>query len=77
LNERNAAGEYGCVTLSEAARIVKPAVSRVAVFRWIRTGKLRAFREKAAGRYLITFTHLRQFANDHGKDWAPPEPKHR
>ena len=78
MNKRNDAPKYaGCMTLSEAARIVKPPVSRSAVFRWIQTGKLRAYRGKAAGRYLITFTHLKQFVRRHGKHWAQHEPTTR
>lgn len=67
----------GCMTLSGVARTVKPAVSRAAVFRWIRTGKLRAFKGKATGRYLITITDLLQFARRHGKSCAPTQPSHR
>ena len=60
----------GCVTLSEASRIVQPPVSRVAVFRWIESRKLKA--EKIEGEYLIELTDLRKFANQEGKSWAPP-----
>lgn len=66
----------GCMTLSEVARIVKPAVSRAAVFRWIQTGKLRAFKGKSTSRYLITFTDLKQFASQHGKHCAEPQLKY-
>ncbi len=57
----------GCVSLTEAAKIVRPAVSRTAVFRWIRSGKLKAYRERGEGPYLITMTHLRAFARRHGR----------
>ena len=63
----------GCVTLSEASRIVQPPVSRVAVHRWIEAGKLEA--DMVEGKYLIELTALRRFANKEGKAWAPPYPK--
>lgn len=62
----------GCVTLSEASRIVQPPVSRVAVHRWIETGKLAA--EKVEGKYLIELTALRKFVYSEEKVWAPPHP---
>jgi hypothetical protein len=64
----------GCVTLSEASRIVQPPVSRVAVYRWIEAGKLKA--DLVEGEYLIELTALRKFVNKEGKSWAPPYPKH-
>jgi hypothetical protein len=71
LNGVHSAGtRHGCVTLSEAARIVKPAVSRAAVFRWIQLRKLKAYRETPNGRYRITLTHLREFAQKYGKQSA-------
>lgn len=60
----------GCVTLSEASRIVRPVVSRVAVHKWIKTKKLKAY--KVEGRFLITLTDLRKFAAKHGHGWAQP-----
>lgn len=62
----------GCVTLSEASRIVQPPVSRVAVHRWIETGKLEA--DMVEGKYLIELTALRKFVNSEGKAWAPQHP---
>lgn len=62
----------GCVTLSEASRIVQPEVSRVAVHRWIESGKLKA--DKVEGEYLIELTALRKFVNEEGKAWAPQHP---
>ena len=67
----------GCLTMSEVARSVRPAVSRPAVFRWIKTRKLIAYRGRAAGRYLITLTHLKHFARKHGKTWTLTRPNHR
>jgi hypothetical protein len=63
----------GCVTLSEASRIVQPPVSRVAVHRWIENGKLKA--DLVEDKYLIELTELRKFANSEGKAWAKPYPK--
>ena len=63
----------GCVTLSEACRIIQPPVSRVAVHKWITSKKLKAY--KIEGRFEITLTDLRRFAQKHGKGWAAPLPK--
>ena len=64
------------MTLSDVARAVQPAVSRAAVFRWIQTGKLRAFKGRTSSRYLITFTDFKQFARKHGKNCAEPQLKY-
>ena len=63
-------GPEGCVSLIQASRMLQPPVSRVAVFKWIEKGKLRA--TMVEGRYLITLTDLRRFAEKYGKGWAPP-----
>jgi hypothetical protein len=63
----------GCVSLSVASRIIQPPVSRVAVFKWIKKKKLKAF--KVEGEYLITLTDLRRFAQKYGKGWPPLEKK--
>jgi hypothetical protein len=57
----------GCVTISEASRIIQPPVSRVAVFKWIKAKKLKAL--MVEGEYLITLTDLRRFAAKNGKGW--------
>lgn len=64
----------GCVTMSEASRILQPPVSRVTVHRWIEAGKLKA--DLVEGEWLIELTALRKFANSEGKAWARPYPKH-
>lgn len=59
----------GCVNIVQASRIVQPPVSRVAVFKWIESGKLKA--TMVEGQWLITLSGLRRFANKYGKGWAP------
>jgi hypothetical protein len=61
----------GCVTISEASRIIQPPVSRVAVFKWIQSRKLKAI--KVEGEWLITVTDLRRFAQRYGKGWPALE----
>jgi hypothetical protein len=58
----------GCLTISEASRVLQPPVSRVAVFKWIKKKKLKAY--KIEGEYLITVSALRKFARKYGKSWA-------
>jgi hypothetical protein len=57
----------GCLTISEASRVIQPPVSRVAVFKWIKKKKLKAY--LVEGEYLITVSGLRKFAQKHGKGW--------
>lgn len=60
----------GCVSVVEAAHILRPVRSRVAVQKWINSGKLKAI--MSGGEYLITLTDLRRFAAKHGYGWAEP-----
>jgi len=58
------------VTQIEAAAIVRPRVSRVAVFKWVQSGKLKD--DKVDGVSMIRLSRLRKFAAKHGYDLAGP-----
>ena len=60
----------GCVSIVEAAHILRPVRSRVAVQKWIDKGKLKAI--MSGGEYLIALSELRRFASTHGYEWAEP-----
>ncbi len=60
----------GCVSIVEAAHILRPVRSRVAVQKWINKGKLEAI--MSGGEWLITLSDLRRFAAKHGYGWADP-----
>ncbi len=62
----------GLVTQIEAAAILRPTVSRVAVFKWIKSGKLKD--EKVGGVSHIRLARLRKFAAVRGYELAPPSP---
>ncbi len=61
---------FGFVTQAEAAAIVRPKVSRVAVFKWIKSGKLKD--DKVDGVSMIRLSKLRRFAAKHGYGVAGP-----
>ena len=65
-------GPDGFVTQIEAAAILRPQVSRVAVFKWIKSGKLKD--EKVDGVSMIPLDRLRAFAAQRGYGFAPPSP---
>lgn len=65
-------GPEDFVTQIEAAAIVRPQVSRVAVFKWIKTGKLKD--EDVDGVSMIPLPRLRKFAAKHDYTFAPPSP---
>ena len=54
----------GYITMIEAANILQPPVSRVAVYQWIKSGKLKA--HKIEGVMHISVITLRKFAAKHG-----------
>ena len=58
------------VTQIEAGVILRPAVSRVAVFKWIKSGKLKA--DLVDGVSRIRLSRLRKFAAQHGYSLAGP-----
>ncbi len=58
------------VTQIEASVIVRPQVSRVAVFKWIESGKLKD--DKVDGVSMIRLSRLRKFAAKHGYTFAGP-----
>jgi hypothetical protein len=58
------------VTQIEAGVILRPAVSRVAVFKWIKSGKLKA--DLVDGVSRIRLSRLRKFAAKHGYGLAGP-----
>jgi hypothetical protein len=63
---------HGFVTQAEAAAIVRPIVSRVAVFKWVKSGKLKD--DKVDGVSMIRLSRLRRFVAKHGYTLAgPPE----
>ena len=59
------------VTLIEAGVILRPQVSRVAVYKWVKRGKLKA--DIVDGINLIRLSRLRKFAAKNGYALAPPE----
>lgn len=66
---------HGFVTQIEAAAILRPRVSRVAVFKWIQKGALRD--DNVDGVSMIRLSRLRKFAAEHGYTFAPPYPERR
>jgi len=60
----------GFVTQAEAAAILRPMVSRVAVFKWVKAGKLKD--DQVDGVSMIRLSRLRQFAAKHGYALAGP-----
>jgi hypothetical protein len=64
---------HGFVTQIEAATILRPRVSRVAVYQWIKSGKLKD--DIVDGVSMIRLSRLRKFAAKHGYEFAPPYPK--
>lgn len=60
------------VTQIEAAAILRPTVSRVAVHKWVKSGKLKD--EKVDGVSMISVQRLRKFASKHGYGLAPLGP---
>lgn len=58
------------VTQIEAAAIVRPQVSRVAVFKWVKSGKLKD--DQVDGVSMIRLSRLRKFAAKHGYELAGP-----
>ncbi len=60
----------GFVTQIEAAAILRPQVSRVAVFKWIKGGKLKD--DNVDGVSMIRLSRLRKFAARHGYTFAQP-----
>lgn len=66
------ADPHGFVSQAEAAVILRPVVSRVTVFKWVKAGKLKD--DKVDGQSMIRLSRLRQFAAKHGYSLAgPPE----
>jgi hypothetical protein len=61
---------HGFVTQAEAAVIVQPPVSRVAVFQWIRSGKLKD--DRLNGVSMIRLSRLRRFAAETGRTLVGP-----
>lgn len=55
---------HGYVTLIEAAAILQPPVSRVAVYQWVKQRKLKA--HTVEGKMQISLMTLRKFAAKHG-----------
>jgi len=60
----------GFVTQAEAAAILRPVVSRVAVFKWIKSGKIKD--DQVDGISMIRLSRLRQFAAKNGYSLAGP-----
>jgi len=58
------------VTQIEASRILRPTVSRVAVFKWVQARKLIA--DDVDGVSMIRLSRLRRFAAKYGYALAPP-----
>ena len=58
------------VTQIEAGVILRPPVSRVAVYKWTKSHKLKD--EKVDGVSMIPISRLRKFAARHGYDLAGP-----
>lgn len=63
----------GFVTQIEASRILRPIVSRVAVFKWVKAGKLKD--DNVDGVSMIRLSRLRKFAAKYGYLLAPPYPR--
>lgn len=63
----------GFVTQIEAAAILRPPVSRVAVFKWVKSGKLKD--DDVDGVSMIRLSRLRRFAAKYGKALALPQQK--
>lgn len=61
---------HGFVSQAEAAAILRPTVSRVAVFKWVKSGKLKD--DQVDGVSMIRLSRLRQFAAKHGYSLAGP-----
>ena len=59
----------GLVSQAEAAAIVRPPVSRIAVHKWVKSGKLTD--HKVKGVSMILLSELRLFAAKHGYEMAP------
>ncbi len=62
-------GPEDFVTQIQASRILRPTVSRVAVFKWIQAGKLKE--DIVDGVSMIRVSRLRKFAAKHGYALAP------
>lgn len=58
------------VTQIQASRILRPVVSRVAVFKWVKSGKLKD--DDVDGVSKIRLSRLRKFAAKYGYALAPP-----
>ncbi len=58
------------VSQIEASVILRPKVSRVAVFKWVKGGKLKA--DIVDGVSMIRLSRLRKFATTHGYGLAGP-----
>ena len=65
---------FGFVTQAEAAAIVRPRVSRVAVHKWVKKAKLKD--DIVDGVSMIRVSRLRKFAAKYGYTFAPPERTH-
>lgn len=63
-------GPEDFVTQIEASVILRPPVSRVAVFKWVKSGKLKA--DTVDGISMIRLSRLRAFAAKHGRALAGP-----
>lgn len=60
----------GFVTQIEASRILRPVVSRIAVFKWIKARKLKD--DDVDGVSMIRLSRLRKFAAKYGYALAGP-----
>lgn len=61
-------GPNDFVSQIEAGVILRPQVSRVAVFKWVESGKLKA--DLVDGISMIRLSRLRKFASQHGYGFA-------
>lgn len=61
---------HGFITQAEAAAILRPTVSRVSVFKWVKSGKIKD--DTVDGISMIRLSRLRQFAAKHGYSLAGP-----
>lgn len=59
------------VTQIEASVILRPKVSRVSVFKWVKSGKLKA--DQVDGISMIQLSRLRKFAAQNGYALAGPD----
>lgn len=59
------------VSQIEAGVILRPQVSRVAVFKWVKSGKLKA--DRVDGVSMIRLPRLRKFASQRGYGLAGPD----